>query len=129
MAKVYNHEDSSLVINEFKNISTGINLILLPHQIEILECNIHAIIFNAFEAKCVVGQLVSLEGYLQVKNIKVEISFVGKITEVNPIIGNSQKIELKLNQYDKDLWGKFISSLQGRQNHVDHLLNTIKGED
>ncbi|MCB0371034.1 MAG: hypothetical protein KDD45_16830, partial [Bdellovibrionales bacterium] len=59
----------------------------------------------------------------------IEFTSIGKIVEIETDSNGLQKITVKFNQFDKNLWNSFIEFLSKTQNRVDQLLVAIKGED
>lgn len=124
-------EQDLLEINEIKNISTDINLMNKSSSLPVvIECDNHLVTLNIKEAKCALGQLIFLKGKMHFKvKSDVGFSFVGKIIQLLVSDDGSSRMTIKLNQYDKDLWKKFLNQIRRRQASADRVLNIIKGDD
>ena len=120
--------ENSFEIHELKNLTSDLRLLSSSEQIEILECAEQSVIFQTQKLKCSIGQLISLNGVLKLEDENVEFSVVGKISGLE-VVGESHKIAIKLNQYDKAVWKKFIAAIASKQERVDSLLAAIKGDE
>lgn len=121
---------SYLEISEIKNLSSDINLLNSSESPEILGCDANSLTFNYFGIACAEGNLIMIQGNLADGNKQpVKFSFVGKVIELEAIGARTNRVTIKLNQYDKDVWQKFITNLRKQQEHIDKLLQTIKGDE
>ncbi len=119
---------NSFEIHELKNLTSDLLLVNDSNKIEILECAEQSVTFQTQKLNCSVAQLISLAGILCVNNQSMKFSVVGKISGLERI-GDSHKVTIKLNQYDKALWTQFVAALAAKQDNVDKLLTKIKGHE
>lgn len=126
--------DNKNICNDFEilkiiNLTTNTPLLSEKSKVEVIGCDSNNITIYAENSKWALGHLVSLEAIITLGNKKQTLLATGKIVDLN-ILGNlSLKAIIRITQFDKNLWKKFILSLTAKQKHIDKLLISIKGEE
>ena len=123
-------EENQFEISELKNLSLDLNLNTSSMLIQIISFELTFITLSLPKVKCAVDHLVLLKGFFRKENqAKIEVSFVGKVTALEQWEHGEQKLTIRLSQYDKVLWEKFIFSRVKNQTRIDRILKDIKGEE
>ena len=127
--KISSDEDPIFMVSELKNLTSDLSLLKVTDRAEVLQCDSSTITFQAPTVAASVGQLISLNGLLKIKGIpNTQVSVVGKISEL-VAAGPFSRITIKMTQFDKVLWKRYLENLSTKQTHVDKLFNSMKGED
>lgn len=121
--------ENIFVVSELKNLTSDALLLKGSEWVEVLECDINIVTFQGPTVGASLGQLISLNGHLRISGRpETEFSVVGKISELVNTSSATDRITIKMNQYDKDLWQEFLKNLSAKQTRVDNLLHAMKGD-
>lgn len=122
--------NSSIHIWQVTNLSNRADLLKLDsgHFINVSEYSQSTLILEIENAYAGKGQLVSLIGEIIIKNEKLKFECVAEIVDLQVIEGSLVRFEFKLVETNQTLWKNFLDSKLNAQNHVDQLLQKMKGE-
>jgi hypothetical protein len=122
--------NSSIHIWQVTNLNSMANLLKMDsgHFIRVSEYTPTTLILEIENAYAGRGQLVSLSGEILIKNEKFKFEAVSEIIQLQVVEGSLVRFELKLVEVDPPLWEKFLDSKQTAQNHIDRLLQKMKGD-
>tara|TARA_B110001454_G_scaffold219202_1_gene252074 strand:- start:173542 stop:173925 length:384 start_codon:yes stop_codon:yes gene_type:complete len=116
---------TQFIVQELKNITSEIHMVDRDTPVEVVRCDRSSITLAFENISALVGHLVSIKGIFKFGDDTTEaFAVVGRITQIN-----AQYVEIKMNQYDIETWGKFIKQINQKQQRVDKLFKSIKGED
>lgn len=65
---------------------------------------------------------------LNMKRQNVQFEFIGKLIS-NELLENIHRVRVNLLQYDKHLWVRFLQRNAEKQDRVDGIIRSIKGDD
>lgn len=77
---------------------------------------------------CAVGHQVSLTGQVMMNKKTFKFEATGKIAAVDSD-ENTNRIEVHLHQFDKQLWKNLLLQIRDDRNRVDKIFKSMKGED
>lgn len=120
---------TDLYIVEISNLTTGSKLFSEGGKklIELIEFDSDHIKFNIGKAVGK-GQLVSIDGRLLVKDSAHVFAISGKVVSTKGNEDKSIEVSVEMHNFDKDLWGEFLSVKREQQERVELLLKEMKGE-
>jgi hypothetical protein len=118
-----------LVVRNLKNTNSGFKLIAQDQSIEVTEFSETSISFHIPSDHFVPGMLVSMDFILHMQEGLAEFEATGKVSNVEATDAKTNRIKITLHQLDKKAWTKFLEQLKNKQNHIDELLASMKGEE
>lgn len=116
-------------IKEIKNLTGNAPLSPIEAKIEVVTCHHNEITFFIEKAKCALDHLISLTAKIQINKALFDFEATGKIIELTPLENNSFRIKIRMTQFDKKVWQKFIDNLHKTQGRADKILAAMKDED
>lgn len=113
-----------------ENLTAGIEIYspTSTHTVELVEWGEQLLIFQS-PARALPGQLVSLIGVLTMNGQSHRFEATGRIQSVMPEVDRLNRFEIFLQQFDRQLWGRFLLGLKAKQNRADQIFASIRGED
>ncbi|MBL7544927.1 MAG: hypothetical protein JNL11_14005 [Bdellovibrionaceae bacterium] len=125
------HEHNTFEVFELKNLTSDLNLMNSENQVEVVLCEQNVITFQAPSFSGSMDQLVLMKGALKTgAESSIDFTIVGKIIGLKSVGEPAQQqITIKMNQYSKKDWDYFISQLETKQKRVDHILESLKGDE
>lgn len=120
--------NSAIEIKSIKNLTTQVEV--LKKQGDFVEASEYSSQSLSVEIKggpLPLEQLVSISGRIRLNSQYHPFEVIGKISATMPLIPDSTKLEIHLNQYDKKLWQQFLQHKAEAQNQVDNLFKKVKG--
>ena len=117
-------------IKKLKNLTTEINL-LKNHQddrAEAIEFDNDHIVIDCAEKSCAKGQLVDIDGMLHYVSHKVKFNATGKIVNIKPSVDNRVEVTVELHSFNKEEWKTFVTAQRERQENLDKVFRSLKGE-
>lgn len=116
-------------IIEIKNLTGNAPLTSSKKKMEVISCEQSEITLFVENAKCALDHLISLDAKIYLNSQCFDFQGTGKIIELTALENSTFKMKIKMTQFDKTLWGKFISNLASTQKRADEILAVMKGED
>lgn len=118
-------------VKKLMNLTTEINLLNKQTDpvVEAIEYSADHVVFEVDEKSCSKGQLVDVEATIHFESEKIPFKGTGKISEATKIGNSRMKVSIHLHDFDKDLWKKFISTMQKRQKELEQLFKSMKDDE
>lgn len=116
-------------IIEIKNLTGNAPLTSCKEKMEIVSCEQNEITLFVEKAKCAPDHLISLDAKIYLNSQCYDFQGTGKIIELITLENSSFKMKIRMTQFDKTLWGRFITSLASTQKRADKILEVMKGEE
>lgn len=118
-----------LLLKSIKNLSSNSDLHAAKsgRPLEVAEVSTEGLAFS-LNATAVVGQLVSLDGKLTFAGNDNEFAATGRIESVTPINDRLNRFEVHLQQYDRQIWARFLLNSKKLQSRADKIFTAIRGD-
>lgn len=119
----------TLRLDSIVNINSNVSL--LPNGVRSLEVTQLGRETISFLTSVVahVGQLVSIQGKVKLENQTHPFVATGKIVGVTANDDSASCVEVRLHQFDEELWNNIRHTLDAKQARADWLFKNIKGLD
>lgn len=126
MSFMYNN----YAIIEIKSLTNGFSLLKrkMHDPIYSIGVGVNSIIIEAPQKTCVLGQLISIEGFLIIEKSSQAFYSSGKITEVVQMPEGSEQYCIQMYRYDRTAWQKLMNNMNEKQAEVDSLFASLRGE-
>lgn len=122
--------NSAIHIRQVTNLKNRANLLKLDsgHYVKVSEYSQTSLtleIENSYAGK---GQLVSFIGEILINKERMNFECVAEIADLQVIEGSLVRFEFRLVEIDQTLWKNFLDSKKKAQNHIDDLLQKMRGD-
>lgn len=119
---------AAIAIQQIRNLTTDLELLSLTQKcILVEEFKKQAVVFQS-TAIAQVGQFLMLAGQVIVNRKASRFEATGKVVSITPGPDKLNRFEIDLQQFNKDIWKKFLDGSKSNQARVDKMVADIRGE-
>ena len=122
---------SSVRIIAIQNLTSGVDVFpeVPGRSADVTEYAEQSFVCELPVARVAAGQLVSLSGRYAIDGEELPFKATGRIEKAAAGEDGSVRVEIRLRQFDRDLWERFRRNADDAQHRLDRLLAAMKGED